>query len=307
LDPSTWILTGNVNFWGFTATAAHIHGPGLPGVNSPVIFPLLTTTATTIPSFTSSPLTLQEVMALHNGEYYVNIHSTAYPNGEIRGQLYMANYAGSVSTNYSQTCTTGAYNGFGSSYSTCISFSSSYTFTMNIGLYTSSGCSGSADGAVKLSGVYSSAALNNLAPTFLGYDRGLFHFTSMAGAGNPDWATAMNANCNCGSPSLTWSNTAQTCTSGFCQMDLFDNVMLGASSIVVLSQSNNVSNWFSGSTATPSMTWNVMSSTCMDLTTATYTASSTSSSSTGSSGANSHFTVSFAVFFVTFICLLVVL
>jgi hypothetical protein len=65
-------------------TGAHIHGAAPPGVNAGVIFafPLGTPKVGTF-----GPLTPQQISDLNDGLYYVNIHTTNIPGGEIRGQI----------------------------------------------------------------------------------------------------------------------------------------------------------------------------------------------------------------------------
>ncbi len=84
-------ITVDVNFSGLVApaTAGHIHGPAAPGVAAPVIFPFAgvpNATSGTVPE-QSFPITAAQVADLKNGLYYVNIHSSVFPGGEIRGQL----------------------------------------------------------------------------------------------------------------------------------------------------------------------------------------------------------------------------
>lgn len=64
-------------------TAAHIHGPGTPGVNAPALITL------PVGEFTDLPITLtpQQVNFLNNGQLYVDVHTQTNPDGEIRAQL----------------------------------------------------------------------------------------------------------------------------------------------------------------------------------------------------------------------------
>jgi hypothetical protein len=65
-------------------TGAHIHGPAPAGANGGVQFPF----ALGSPKVgTFGPLTAAQAADLSNGLYYVNIHTTAFPGGEIRGQI----------------------------------------------------------------------------------------------------------------------------------------------------------------------------------------------------------------------------
>lgn len=82
----TYVLSGTVTFSGITPISAHIH-KGAVGVPGGVIFPLGTAPFTSPVSFTSVPLDATQMADLMANLYYVNIHSTAFPGGEIRGQL----------------------------------------------------------------------------------------------------------------------------------------------------------------------------------------------------------------------------
>ena len=85
-------ITVDLSFFDLTAgaTAAHIHGPANPGVNAGAVFPfalgpLVGQTNGVVPQhvFAISPT---QVNTLKSGQYYVNVHTSVYPGGEIRGQ-----------------------------------------------------------------------------------------------------------------------------------------------------------------------------------------------------------------------------
>jgi hypothetical protein len=70
-------------------TGAHVH-EGAVGVNGPVLFditPFFNGT-TAIATITGSDLTPALLSAYLQGMHYVNVHTAANPNGEIRGQIY---------------------------------------------------------------------------------------------------------------------------------------------------------------------------------------------------------------------------
>ncbi|MEZ4730289.1 MAG: CHRD domain-containing protein [Caldilineaceae bacterium] len=70
-------------------TAAHIH-EAAPGVNGPVIFPLFTGSGVFDPANPISgtvTLTPTQVAKLMAGDYYINVHTSDAPSGEIRGQV----------------------------------------------------------------------------------------------------------------------------------------------------------------------------------------------------------------------------
>ena len=83
-------ITVNYTFSGLgsNASAAHIHGPGAAGVDAPPIFTLSPQVTTTggqlLVNFSVSPVQVED---LKLGLWYLDIHSTNFPNGEIRGQL----------------------------------------------------------------------------------------------------------------------------------------------------------------------------------------------------------------------------
>lgn len=75
----------NLSFSGLTSTQTmtHIHGPASAGQNSGILF--------TLPngSFSNHQITLTPTQAtqLKNGQFYFNVHTVNFANGEIRGQI----------------------------------------------------------------------------------------------------------------------------------------------------------------------------------------------------------------------------
>ena len=87
-DATTKKITGRVTLAGMTAAAAHIH-TGVLGVNGPVIFPMTQIEAGSGIWVTAADATMTDaqITDLKAGGLYFNAHSTAFPGGEIRGQI----------------------------------------------------------------------------------------------------------------------------------------------------------------------------------------------------------------------------
>ena len=99
LAGSTLTLSGG-SYSGLTAnsSAAHIHGPALPGVNVGILYDLtgiVTLGATSgtingvvnIVNGTGGFTLAQQLTQLNSGLWYINIHNASFPGGEIRGQI----------------------------------------------------------------------------------------------------------------------------------------------------------------------------------------------------------------------------
>jgi hypothetical protein len=87
LDRQTNVLTWRVSYAGLTGpvTAGHFHGPAAWGQNAGVVLPFTGNLASPISgSTTLSPAQASDFLA---GRWYVNLHTAAYPGGEIRTQL----------------------------------------------------------------------------------------------------------------------------------------------------------------------------------------------------------------------------
>jgi hypothetical protein len=76
---------------GSNASAAHIHTNGPVGVNGPILFNL-TGASGTSGTLTLAPtaVTPAQVADLRAKRWYVDIHTTNFPDGEIRGQIKIA-------------------------------------------------------------------------------------------------------------------------------------------------------------------------------------------------------------------------
>ena len=91
-------VTGSVTTTGIEGTAAHIHS-GAIGVNGPPVI-TLTKKGDTWSAPPNAKLTEAQQQSFENGELYVNVHSAAYPNGEIRDQLASSSDHKAASSGY---------------------------------------------------------------------------------------------------------------------------------------------------------------------------------------------------------------
>ena len=79
-------ISGSVTTSGISGTAAHVHmAPA--GQNGPVIVSLTRTADNVWSVPPGMRLTDAQYDAFKQGNLYVNVHSAANPNGEIRGQM----------------------------------------------------------------------------------------------------------------------------------------------------------------------------------------------------------------------------
>jgi uncharacterized repeat protein (TIGR01451 family) len=97
LSPDEQSARVSLNFSGLSSgqTTAHIHGPAMPGVTAPVLFPLPNGNISDLQIL----LTPTDVTNLKNGLLYINVHSSNFPNGEIRGQFQSVAAASSFQFN----------------------------------------------------------------------------------------------------------------------------------------------------------------------------------------------------------------
>jgi hypothetical protein len=85
---SNFAVSVDCSFQGLTANAvaSHIHLAPV-GTNGPVILPLTPTAAKAGSITGNGVLTAQQAAELRAGNTYVNLHTSAFPPGEIRGQI----------------------------------------------------------------------------------------------------------------------------------------------------------------------------------------------------------------------------
>ena len=86
LDTDTRVLSWTLTHSGLSgpATAAHLHGPAMPGANAGVAVPFSSAMSGSTGQATLTPAQVADLMA---GKMYANVHTAANPGGEIRGQV----------------------------------------------------------------------------------------------------------------------------------------------------------------------------------------------------------------------------
>jgi len=84
-DTTSSVLTWNIVFSGLSSSnvANHMHGPAPVGVNAGVQVGLVLDS----PSIGNTVLNAEQESDLLFGSWYINIHSSNFPGGEIRGQI----------------------------------------------------------------------------------------------------------------------------------------------------------------------------------------------------------------------------
>jgi CHRD domain-containing protein len=88
--PATKVLKWKVVYSGLSGpvTGAHFHGPAIPGQNAGVALPFKGKLDSPIEG--QATLTDAQADELLTGKWYVNLHTAANPNGEVRGQVVVS-------------------------------------------------------------------------------------------------------------------------------------------------------------------------------------------------------------------------
>ena len=88
LDTQTGVLTWEIRFEGLSGgvTAAHFHGPADSTKNAKIAI-AVAKAGDVSPVKGSATLTPEQIADVTTGLWYLNIHTTTFPPGEIRGQV----------------------------------------------------------------------------------------------------------------------------------------------------------------------------------------------------------------------------
>jgi len=92
------LLTYSVSYSGVNPTAAHFHGPAGVDQSAGVLIPLTLSSSSGNTGIFSGTATLTDTQktTILGGNSYLNIHSAAFPGGEIRGQVVAVPEPGTV-------------------------------------------------------------------------------------------------------------------------------------------------------------------------------------------------------------------
>ncbi len=86
-NSKTSVLTWTIHYSDLCGpvTGAYFHGPALEGKNAGVAVPITGSLATPING--TATLSTTQLKELMEGKWYLNLHTVANPDGEIRGQI----------------------------------------------------------------------------------------------------------------------------------------------------------------------------------------------------------------------------
>ncbi|HET7404060.1 MAG TPA: CHRD domain-containing protein, partial [Usitatibacter sp.] len=105
-------MGGSITTFGITGTSAHVHDAAV-GSTGPVIIELTQTSANTWTVPDVAFLTDPQIESFKNGTFYVDVHTAANPNGEIRGQVGRMVFFATLTGTQEVPATGSAATGFG--------------------------------------------------------------------------------------------------------------------------------------------------------------------------------------------------
>ena len=91
LDDNSLTVEGNFSGMSSAATGAHIHN-GPPAQPGPVIHTLQVSQSTNGSVNGTLSLSEEQIEALSNNEFYIQIHSESNPAGELRGWVFLRSH-----------------------------------------------------------------------------------------------------------------------------------------------------------------------------------------------------------------------
>lgn len=89
--PETSVYMG-IRFTGLSGpnTAVHVHGPADSGSTGPIVYDIPITGSTTVIGTSLQSISPSQVASLKQGLWYIDVHSAAFPSGEVRAQFRVA-------------------------------------------------------------------------------------------------------------------------------------------------------------------------------------------------------------------------
>ena len=89
LDDATNLFSWDISWSGLSSPVSvmHFHGPAIPGTNAGVQVNIGSISGLGSPSIGATNITGTQANDLLAGLWYINIHTTNFPAGEIRGQV----------------------------------------------------------------------------------------------------------------------------------------------------------------------------------------------------------------------------
>jgi len=90
VDTASHEIRWSLKFQDLTAplSATHFHGPSGSGGNAPILVPIANKLDRSGAIDGKASVNEQQIQDMLAGRWYINVHTPAFPSGEIRGQLF---------------------------------------------------------------------------------------------------------------------------------------------------------------------------------------------------------------------------